>query len=1347
MLLRLVLLLIICHFLFLRPGIGQSYHVRSVTPEDGLSHGYISSMFQDSRGFVWIGTFYGLNRFDGYAVKAYIPNQLDPQALHASIITCIAEDRNGMLWIGTDNGPVVFNPFSEKFANLAELNPDISSFVVRDIAVDRDNNIWYYTIGEGSSTLCHIVNDNRLKSFLCDGKSSTPSPAISRISLPQEFNQIRFFFSPGDTTCLIANQRGQLLEINLLNKTFKSPSQQPSFVLNKASAGTVFFPDHDFSDPMQLDERYSLLKAPDGTGYITRFFDPHIYRLEKDRYPETSEQIGSLEVIATLNQPVSPARIIDRSGKIWVGTIGDGVRIAQPVSTAIRYDFPDVNLCNPALMPDNSLWAGMYAPDKALDLLARRVTTPIWSGCLPRGASVNAAFYDEPSRTVFLVISQDNKLSLNTFDIQTRQLTTIENLNNYTNNPAILYKDSKGGIWVASQAGEVIRYRGNGQTTEHWDLSYLIPEKNDHGQQMSRCIAEDRNGRIWIASDAGLTRISFSGTQLEFRAISNHGENGPVFRSNWIFSVYPDPHNPDMLWLGTMSGGLAQFNIQSEKVWYVTDDNNPGFDVVTGIVPDYSGNLWLATNKGVFKYLPATNVFVDFSKLKNIPRVDINAAACLKKSTGDVLFGGTNGLLAINPADITPQTADGNLVVTEIEINRQPLASGIAEGKIRLNDRNQYELELSHEDNFVSVSFSTPGATDPEALFYRYKMDDLNDDWIYLGQTHSLVFTGLSPGNYMLEIQAIGGGESWASAKSLRIPVRVAPPWYRRNLALLIYAILLAAIIGAGFRYQRKRMALEFTADLNQKEMERLQSMDDFKNRFFAYIAHEFKTPLTIIMGASEQIRRLVPADNTRQYPEAIVREGNNMLNLINEMIDVTRLQDKSIRPNYDHRNMVEFLRNVTVSYKSLADLNGIHLEFVCSLPELLMDMDPLRTQYILNNLLSNAIQHTPPNGKITVSLEKPEGDKAIICVADNGTGIAPEDIPHIFEKYYRVSEVNKQQNNFGLGLSFVKELTELLNGSVSVSSKPGIFTAFTLELPLQARAGVPVSSPHHLYPAKTETLEFTANVTIPLNAPHILIVDDNPAILSYLKSVLKPHFRLSIAKNGRDGLEIAIQEIPDLILTDVMMPVMDGIEMTNLIKAHQLTSHVPVIMLSAKNEIADRIKGQEQGADLYLAKPFNDQELVLAIHNLNKLQQKWKERYAAVHTGAANLESVPDMPEGFNRLSVATNDTFMQRVLNTFEENYAREKFDATEIAALLNISKAQLYRKISQISEESVMGMLRNYRLGKAVEFLENQPNMSTKEVAYKVGFKEYSHFSASFKKYFNVAPSEWRKSGRKS
>lgn len=426
--------------LSLLPGTGynQSYNIRSVTPEEGLSHGYISSLFQDSRGFVWIGTLYGLNRFDGHSVKAFIPNQLDPQALHASVITSITEDNSGMLWLGTDNGPVVFNPFSERFANLAELNPEIFSFVVRDIAVDRDNNIWYYVKGENTFKLYHIRNDSRLKSFLGNNRETAPSPVVSAINLPQEFSQIKLFFSSSDTSCLIANHNGQFLELNLPDKSFTYVSQRPPVLLNKSSSGTIVFADHDFSDPMQLDERYSLLKAQDGTGYITRFFDQNIYRLNKDEYPSISKQIESLPVVATVDQPISPARIIDRSGKIWVGTIGGGVRIAQPVLSAIRHNFPDVNLCNPAIMPDNSIWAGMYAPDKALDLNTLRVTAPIWAGSLPTGVSVNSAMYDENSRTICLVARRENRLMLASFDIQTKRFSVTEQINNYTTNPVIL---------------------------------------------------------------------------------------------------------------------------------------------------------------------------------------------------------------------------------------------------------------------------------------------------------------------------------------------------------------------------------------------------------------------------------------------------------------------------------------------------------------------------------------------------------------------------------------------------------------------------------------------------------------------------------------------------------------------------------------------------------------------------------------------------------------------------------------------------------------------------------------------------------------------------------------------
>jgi signal transduction histidine kinase/CheY-like chemotaxis protein/AraC-like DNA-binding protein len=895
---------------------------------------------------------------------------------------------------------------------------------------------------------------------------------------------------------------------------------------------------------------------------------------------------------------------------------------------------------------------------------------------------------------------------------------------------------------VAGSGGEIIIYNVNSGKTDHREVAYLLPEKSNHRFQMFRCITEDRSGRIWIGGDAGLTRVSFNNGQPEFTAYHNKGTNGPIFRSTWIFCLYPDPRDADLLWIGTMSGGLARFNCKTEKVTYVSSEKNPGFDIVSGVVADNKSNLWLSTNKGLYQYQIPTDVFVDYSKISHIPKLDINAGASILTDAGLILLGTTNGMIEVNPRDITSRDVIGNLVISNLAINRQSTDFAIAEGKISFDEKSQISLNLSYDDNYVSVGFSIPTALNPASAQYRYKIEGLGNEWVYIGQTHNIEFSRLSPGRYLLEIQAVSGGQSWSDASSVKLPIHVSPPWYASNLAYILYLCLLTGLIWAGLKYQKNRLALQFKADLNQKEMERLQSMDDFKNRFFAYIAHEFKTPLTIIMGASEQLKRAIPGGNTGQYQEAIIREGNNMLGLINEMIDVTRLQDKSIKPHYDHRDMVEFLKGVTESHRPLTDLNQISLEFGSDSSTLLMDMDPLRTQYILNNLLSNAIQHTPAGGRIRVELQKSGTDKVMIRVVDNGTGISQEDLPNIFEKYFRAEGVTKDQNNFGLGLSFVRELTDLLHGSITVESVPGAETAFILILPARAPMGILVPPSNGRIDFQPNVSEWVSNVKPPVNAPQLLVVDDNPAIQSYLKLVLQPHFRLLIAKNGQEGLDIAIQEIPDLILTDVMMPVMDGIEMTNRLKSHQLTSHIPVVMLSAKNEIADRIKGQEQGADLYMGKPFNDQELILAIHNLNELQKKWKERYATVYTGTSSLEAAPDMPDSFNRVSISNNDAFMQRVLGTFEKNYANEKFDAVEIAALLNISKAQLYRKLSQISEESVMGMLRNYRLEKAVELIEKEPDMSIKEVAFKVGFKEYSHFSASFKKQFNIAPSEWRK-----
>ncbi len=1092
---------------------------------------------------------------------------------------------------------------------------------------------------------------------------------------------------------------------------------------------------------MHVDERCAILKSPDTKNYACQFLEKRVFQIEPGHYPTRSDEIAQYPVIATLDQPQSFARIVDRSGKIWVGTIGYGVRVIEPVLSAFQLHFPNIIFCNPSPMPEGKIWAGMFEPDKMLDLKTGQISAPVWTGALAKTEKVNAALYDEANSKVFLVIqNQQQQIKLAVYNLVENNLRTIQYLELHTEDPVMLLKDSKGALWLAGTGGEVLRFNIQSQTTEHWRLSYLFPKKVDRGEQMARCIVEDKKGRIWIGSEAGLLCIIRSASGTDFKSFHNENPNGPIFRSPWIFSICPHAENPDLLWLATMSGGLALFDSKNVKVRYLDQDSR--LHLVISMVPDAENNLWLATNHGIFQYQPAIGTFVNYAHLKHIPKISLNAAAAFKNPNGGLVFGGT-GLLTIKPEKIKPKPVASNLIITDIKINRTFCSAGSSGGKIRLNDQKEISLNLTYQDRFIAIYFSVPAGPSPDAELYRYRLIGLEEEWNFPGQKRSVELAGLAPGNYSLEIEAIAPGEAWSEARRAKIPIHISAPWYAGTLAWFFYTWVLIALIWVRFRNQRRRLLLQFKADISQKEVERLQAMDDFKNRFFAYIAHEFKTPLTIIMGAGEHLRRLYDQDSSKKYTETILHEGNNMLSLIHELIDVTRLQDKSIQLRYEHLDVVAFLQKTVGTWTSIAEASHINLKLKSHLPVLSMGLDPIRTQYILNNLLANAIKYTPPGGTISIELEQKDPNTACISIADTGSGIAPDDLPHIFEKYFRGDTKEPEPYHFGLGLSFVKDLTELLGGTIAVESTLDAGTTFRLVLPIKAPANMPASIPTTPPVFSEGELPPTQTTKAGQDAPLLLLVDDNPTIQSYLKQVLQPHFNLIVAKNGKEGLDMAIQDIPDIILTDVMMPVMDGIAMTHQIKTHQLTNHIPVVMLSAKNEIQYRIEGQEQGADAYLGKPFNDRELILTLHNLNRLQQLWKHRYASVAAGESNLEKAGEMPDTFTQTVVSSNDAFMQSILDAFEINYPSENFDAIELAAMLNISKAQLYRKISKISDEGVMELLRNYRLQKAVGFLEKYPDMSTKEVAFNVGFKEYSHFSASFKKRFGVAPSEWRKS----
>jgi signal transduction histidine kinase/ligand-binding sensor domain-containing protein/DNA-binding NarL/FixJ family response regulator len=1297
--------------LFSDPINAQEFKLNSITTENGLSHGYITSIFQDSKGFIWIGTFYGLNRYDGYEIKSYLPNFLDQWSLHATKITSFAEDKNGYLWIGTDFGVAVMQPQSEKFILLSDITKEAPKSIVKDVLIDENQKVWFL----GANEIYTLENIAEIHSFFQGSKAAE----IKINSIPVH-SPIRLFQRTGPNEIAVRTTSDFFI-LNLTTNGLKKADLPQQTILKGFHSSTVMFPNHDLNDQMPIQERFAILEdLQKNKSYFFQFFDQNIYEISKEKSIRENKDLKNLDVVASIDQPQSFARMVDKNGKIWVGTIGSGIRILEPISKAFSLDFQNIGFFNPAIMPDHQLWGGMYANDIFANLKTKKVSKPIWINSLKSNESVHSAFYDEKNHAIFLIVqSGEAPHIMARFDLSSQKIEYLNRLKTKTANPVIFYQDKKEDIWLSSATGEILRYQQSTKSVDHWNL-------NEKGAT-TRSIEQDINGRLWLGGDDGLTMIDLSEKSPKFEYFNNQGEKGPIFRNSLIFDVHPDPQNPNLLWLATLSGGLAKFDISTQKIEYLENQ----FDIVTGIIPDHSGNMWLTTNKGTFLFQPETKIFFDFTKQMHFPRPNISAAANLKGPDGKIIMGSNTGILLIDPDKINVSNSAGELVLSDIKINGEGLTDNFLTEKIILENNNTYALKLNHQDKNIEIKFSIPIAERPESIQYRFKLTGRDQDWIYLGTKSKFEFSELAPGGYILEVQAIGPLENWDNSKKLILTIFVKSPWYNSTLAWMIYILGIIGIIYLMYLYDRKRLNLQFEAELNQQKMKELQTLDQFKNRFFAYIAHEFKTPLTIIRGAAAKIK-------SNDYSEVIVREGNNMNYLINELVDVTRLQDKTIEPHYENRDLNEFLKIISSSYQPLLDLHQITLKLGFATPELTIDFDPLRTQYIINNILSNAIRFTPKGGVIEVSTEGTDQDKAIIKVSDNGKGIPKENLPHIFDQYYSGDEEPNNLYNFGLGLPFVKELAEILHGEIKVESTPGKGTAFTLSIPQKA----PVTAVFKQSPvdiiSQNEHGIFNASSKAGNNAPTLLVVEDNPAVQSYLKSVLEPIYQVNVAVNGKEGFEFALQEIPDLILTDVMMPVMDGIEMTDQLKKNPLTSHIPIIILSAKSEIQDKITGQKAGADGYLAKPFDEQELILSLHNLYQLQSRWKERYHAV----ANGEKLEEAGNYFSPESIVHHDEFIRQIMDAFEANYASESFDAIELANILNISKSQLYRKVANISEDGIMGMLRNFRLQKAMEMLRKNPNWTTKEIAFKVGFKEYSHFSASFKKQFHLSPTEWRK-----
>ena len=653
------------------------------------------------------------------------------------------------------------------------------------------------------------------------------------------------------------------------------------------------------------------------------------------------------------------------------------------------------------------------------------------------------------------------------------------------------------------------------------------------------------------------------------------------------------------------------------------------------------------------------------------------------------------------------------------------------------------DITLGHRDNVFSFEYAALHFRDPDNNRYRYRLEGFDKDWVEAGTERKVTYTNLKAGRYTFQVMASNADGVW-NGEPLVVKLRLLPPPWRSWWAYWLYILVVAGILFSFYRFQLRRR-------LAEAEARRLRELDGVKTKLFTNITHEFRTPLTVILGMVKQIREN-PKDWFSEGLEMIERNGKNLLRLVNQMLDLSKLEAGAMPVHVIRGDLIPFLKYQLESFRSLAESKGLQLEFLAEPESLVLDYDPEKMESIISNLLSNALKFTS-KGSIELRVSS-QGDQYFsIRVKDTGSGIPPESLPHIFERFYQASPLTPEENETtpsaaipslggnrsgGIGLAVTRALVRLLGGTISVESEAGAGTEFTIVLPVVRQA---VLAPGAADKSVAESRRIvyreppasprseTGMPTAPAEAPVLLIVEDNTDVVRYLQSLLRHEYRIKLAIDGRDGLVKSFEYIPDIILSDVMMPGMDGFELCERLKTDIRTSHIPVILLTARADMSSRIEGLQHGADAYLIKPFHKAELLVRLEKLVELRRHLQARYANAGTGIIPQER-PSL-----------DDAFMQQVRNIMEVHLCDEDFSIADLCTALDMSRAQLYRKFQALTDTSVGQYFRSMRLYKAKTLLLTTP-LRISEIAFKVGFKDHAYFTRAFTDEFGKSPSKWRK-----
>ena len=1369
----------------LSKGIAQERKIKfdNISVEDGLSSYFVNYICQDSHGFLWFGTKDGLNRYDGFTFIKYHSSSFDSTSISHNYVNTICEDPTGNgLWIGTNKGLNFFDFRTEQFTCIYNDANDSGSLChnnVSSVAVCSSGGIWVGTRNGLDRMIPQFDNetekiDEQKVKFIHYTKKAEEKRVLSG-------NNINCIYQDNSGSLWIGYESGKLDQLIIDEEKEEIINHQEykgGVILDVAEdkTGAIWFVSNGAGlvkyDPLQ-GKFMNCLNRSNTTNRINAickgaksslWLGTYDSGLTEISFPEKVQEYGA-DASVFKKYKNTPGNLItitddwirclymDKSGVLWAGTRRNGIVKISFLKDYFDYHsfnesneiIPDLQEVNTIIETrDNLIWVGtangLFSFNQETKeikshkkMVGGKLESPasVFSLCEDKNGNLWIGTYENG---LYKYDLHKNKFThfykKKGINLSSNQITSVTSLQSGD----LLLGTSNGGIDLI-KASELEKDKPFISPF----LSDILPEQEKFTLRR-KIVFEDSKGIIWITTVLdGLYKYNPSDKSLKHYP---YDEKNPYSISDdHIASICESKDG--LIWIAT-DKGLDAFDVDKEIFTkYYTDQGLPD-NTVIGVKTDKNGHVWALTRKWISRLNPKSGEIKNFNYYHRVVTGLFTHKRICETKKGRFFVGTQRkGFFSFDPDSIINYPYKPPVVITDMEVSGASIPIGKVKKQIILNQsiNNTKEVELKYDQNNLSFSFSALSYINQEKNQYACQLEGAQDNWLYLEENQrSINYFNLLSGTYTFKVKAANYDGVWNN-EFTSLEVTILPPWWRTWWAYVLYFIVLILLLLAFYHYSVIWISLKNNLKLEKMEKAKMLELNQLKLRFFTNISHEFRTPLTLLLGPLENLIYKGTADSYLAKQLGLMHgNANRLLRLINQLMDFRKVENREMKLNAQELDIIEFTNDVAKLFEELAKQHQINFQINSGAESLFVWFDKDKFDKILFNLLSNAFKFTPNGGDIKINIKCLE-NQVEISIEDTGKGMTSEHMNRIFDRFYQIEQ---HQTGTGIGLSLSKSFADLHQGNISVTSVFGKGSCFVVRLPLgrehlseneifspvqqnDVNRSISLGISSQMEQIQEEDTNSTTSRNIE-RLPLLLIVEDNISLRTFIKECLEHDFRIVEAANGKEAFDIAVKLVPELIISDVMMPEMDGIELCNKIKSDDRTSHIPIVLLTALSAVEDVFTGYKSGADEYIPKPFNPKLLEIRVKKLIESNRNLKKRFQK----EISLEP--------KDITIASADEkLLEKIMLVIEKNLGESDFTVEKMGAEIGISRVHLNRKIKSLTDQTAVDFIRTIRMKQAAKLITSK-KLNISEVAYTVGFSNPISFGRSFKKHFGCSPSDY-------